>query len=72
VYVDNSGTFVKKNLDTGKSGTIYGYNAGTPVKNTAAAGNAAYLNKGTPKRLDTTAGPEVELDSSDITDPIWA
>jgi hypothetical protein len=62
VYV-NGGTFTKSG-----GGTIYGSNeTNTALQNTAtsgtAYGHAAYVSSGS-KRRNTTAGPNVEMDSS--------
>jgi hypothetical protein len=61
VYVSN-GTFTKQS-----SGTIYGSNAGSTLKNTATYGDsfgqAVFAYSGSGKRRDTTAGTGVTLDS---------
>jgi hypothetical protein len=70
VYV-RSGTFKKKNIDTGESGTIYGdidniHNTGdseNTATTTSGYGHAVYVNSGSLTR-DTTAGPTVTLDST--------
>jgi hypothetical protein len=66
--VYSSGTFTKT------SGTIYGYSTGDTINSNVVKhssglvlsnqGHAAYVDSSPAKRRDTTAGPEVDLDST--------
>jgi hypothetical protein len=58
VKVNNGGTFTK----TG--GVIYGSDAEAALKNTAGNGNGHAVYVGNGKIRNTTAGPDVNLDSA--------
>jgi hypothetical protein len=64
VYTDpGTATFKKADADDGDSGVIYGSNADAVLKNTAGGnGDAVYVESG-PKKRNSTAGPDVTLDS---------
>jgi hypothetical protein len=76
VYVNTnntfSGTFTKADAD-GKSGIIYGSDAGAWLRNTASDGHAVYyyISSSSGKTRNTTLGETDHISTSNLNSPPW-